>query len=597
MVKWIKNLFKKKERPMNKKTSISEDTSTRENVLPFEWKKEDNVPSMIFAHKTLVIGVGGAGTKVLNYLGLINLSGFNYNELDFAIIDFDFACREPYFIRNHIMLNEFTACGTTLEYNITEHYDTSYYEMLVSKYERFLQPILAHSPERLIFVCGLGGTSGYGVYALIKYFLKKNISVEAIVSRPFKFEGKRRQELAEQALAEIQDLLPDSLVIYNQNSAKKDWPLSQVFTYSNHQMAIRIREIVNHQEVNSVVVASIDDLETDVLNTSSSLSVEEYGQVQTLCDIIKVLNEQKHYTCVGEMNDDINKVMDRYCRRGTISARTRHYINSGLLEHLDLFKEGTLDFEALKTTLLIALYRHQDDDIEKVMTRRDVAKLIHIISYLNDFRRYTSGKEIQTDLIEHVFSDTLSHGDLSKDYLNDKMFRSAPLGGHAYPYFTFFWALDEFWDKVSVDEILDNQKLQTIMIDKYQQDVAEYGIAKVVSENYEQDSSCHPEVYCPKHGEYYGPVLVSVEDERKFIESCGEGKGPNSSDDYFEFRVASSLLAIDPKYTEIGTDKDFWDHYYVPKQDFTLPVYGNMGKVYFNNQIEKESFIRKLLEK
>lgn len=85
MVKWIKNLFKKKERPMNKKTSISEDTSTRENVLPFEWKKEDNVPSMIFAHKTLVIGVGGAGTKVLNYLGLINLSGFNYNELDFAI--------------------------------------------------------------------------------------------------------------------------------------------------------------------------------------------------------------------------------------------------------------------------------------------------------------------------------------------------------------------------------------------------------------------------------------------------------------------------------------------------------------------------------
>lgn len=48
MVKWIKNLFKKKERPMNKKTSISEDTSTRENVLPFEWKKEDNVPSMIF---------------------------------------------------------------------------------------------------------------------------------------------------------------------------------------------------------------------------------------------------------------------------------------------------------------------------------------------------------------------------------------------------------------------------------------------------------------------------------------------------------------------------------------------------------------------
>ena len=42
------------------------------------------------------------------------------------------------------------------------------------------------------------------------------------------------------------------------------------------------------------------------------------------------------------------------------------------------------------------------------------------------------------------------------------------------------------------------------MIDKYQQDVAEYGIAKVVSENYEQDSSCHPEVYCPKHGEYYG---------------------------------------------------------------------------------------------
>lgn len=255
---------------------------------------------------------------------------------------------------------------------------------------------------------------------------------------------------------------------------------------------------------------------------------EEYGQVQTLCDIIKVLNEEKHFKSAKEVFEGISPIMDRYMKRGTIGELTRLHINAGLLNDDSLFRDGQLDCDALREKLLESITTENDDKFERVMAQRDAFKFVGLLMYFNCFRKYTSVEQIREDFCRYIFVEEKPDGDLRKSYLNDKMFFNIPMGGHAYPYFSFFWALESLWEYVSDENgVLDNEKLQKKMVDEYQTCKKEMGLEALVDAHYSDDGPCHPEVFFPKIEEFYGPVLVAVENERKFIESCGEGKGPN----------------------------------------------------------------------
>ena len=58
-----------------------------------------------------------------------------------------------------------------------------------------------------------------------------------------------------------------------------------------------------------------------------SSTLEEYGQIQTLCDIIKAVNEEKHFKSTQEVFDGITPIMNRYIKRGTIGELTRQRIS------------------------------------------------------------------------------------------------------------------------------------------------------------------------------------------------------------------------------------------------------------------------------
>ena len=329
--------------------------------------------------------------------------------------------------------------------------------------------------------------------------------------------------------------------------------------------------------------------------TDNQAAIEEYGQVQTLCDIIKSLNDVHHYTSVDEIEIDLLPILERYCRRGTISEQTRRHIYSNLRG--DFFHDGKLDFAKLQKELLNWLLANQgerSDGIDTAMAKRDVAKVIGLVQYLNDFRRYTAIEDVVKDLCESIFDGISSCGNFSESVLNDKMFHDLPYGGHAYPLTAFLHSLNSLWNNVTTDGILDNEKLQKVMIDRYQTDKREIGLKRVIDKYYVQDGACHPEVLVPKYGEYYGPVIVD-EDRmgRRYIESCGEGKGPYRVNHYYEFNLVKELIKSDPKYCSVPIGE--WSYYMIPKDDFTLPVYGFMGELYFESQKEKESFIKEKL--
>ena len=108
---------------------------------------------------------------------------------------------------------------------------------------------------------------------------------------------------------------------------------------------------------------------------------EEYGQIQTLCDIIKAVNEEKHFKSTQEVFDGIAPIMNRYIKRGTIGELTRQRIKAGLLDDESLFCDGQLDCDALRKKLLESITTDKDDKYERIMAQRDVFKFVGLLMY------------------------------------------------------------------------------------------------------------------------------------------------------------------------------------------------------------------------
>ena len=136
-----------------------------------------------------------------------------------------------------------------------------------------------------------------------------------------------------------------------------------------------------------------------------SLTQEEYGQVQTLCDIIKAANEEKHFKSTQEVFEGISPIMARYIKRGTIGELTRHHIEAGLLNDESLFSDGQLDCDALRKKLLESITTDKDDKFERIMAHRDVFKFVGLLMYFNCFRKYTSVEQIREDFCQHLFNE------------------------------------------------------------------------------------------------------------------------------------------------------------------------------------------------
>lgn len=533
-----------------------------------------------FKKDTLIVGVGGAGVIVT---GKIALS--HPDMADYAVISSDRQMLYECPIDNKILMwgKSDDSCGTVRPFPLND---------LVVRYRDDLIPLYESPHSRVIIIAGLGGESGPAIPILVNEFESKGKQVIAVVSIPFLFEGPKKFNRVMTTVHEFQEKGIKTIFVDLQHLVHRYPKLdfTNCFTMADQEIINIVLKQFKGNELIENEVQQHEDIQSMRLSPESY--TEEYGQVQTLCDIIKVLNDKNQYQSIDPLFNDIKEVMARYVRRGTISERTRRTINAGLLKDEDVFSDGVLDVAKLRQSLLDRIKSGEDDQIEEVMAKRDVFKLASLVQYMNEFRRYMSTDEIRGDLCHYVFDGITSCGDFSKSRLNDKVFCNYPFGGYAYPYYALLQAIQAMWPQITTDGVLDNSKLQQVMINRYQEDRDKYGLLSLALNHYVQDGPCHPEVYVPKNGEYYGPVLV--EDDairRRYIESCGEGKGPYRTDDYYEYQIMNLLIASDLKY--VSVDKGLL----IPKGDFSLPVYGPMGKIHFASQNDKEEFIKqKLLE-
>ena len=568
ILKNILSLFGHKDEPKSEPTSIQRDvlkeSTTRVVISSPESQEACNGLTML---RPIVIGIGGAGAKILNHL-ILN-EGLEHkvptSNILWIVFDWSHIDGTGTAIDNVIMLNEPTACGAIMENDVRYCFDVNTYESLIEKHEEKLQPVFEANPPMVILVVGLGSRAGYQACAIAKEFIRKNIYVKVIASLPYKLEGEGNINRAKDALLRLRNINAE-IIELDLNTLNPSY-IRDAYTLADHSfMHLILQALSDERQVRNEIQE-----QTPSARLEENKFSEEYGQVQTICDIIKTLNDKHHYTSVEAITKDMAEVMGQYVRRGTIGKQTLMFVLKEGLQNELAFKNGKLDYAALQRHLLNA--NNSDSPIEQIMSNRDVNKFLGLLSYMNEFRRYTSVEQIKNDFCA-IGSEAL------RDDCKERRLS----------YISFFRALHALWEQVSVDGVLDNTKLQAKMIDEYQQDKQEYGLEKVAAEHYHSDSPCHPEVYFP-NPDYHGPVLVADEDRRRFVESCGEGKGPNRSPDLYEFRLTQALIESDSKYIQVG--EGGCESYLIPKCDNTLPVYGYMGKIHFSTKEEKDKFLKK----
>ena len=211
-------------------------------------------------------------------------------------------------------------------------------------------------------------------------------------------------------------------------------------------------------------------------------------------------------------------------------------------------------------------------------------KLINLVAYLNEFRRYFKPEELRRDLFENT--DVLKFSACAPIH-GFYYFVMSGATGMNYPVQFFVRAIRNLWSEITTDGILDADKMRRLMFGNHDESLMKLGLEATIQRDYIEDSPCHPEVFVPK---VMGTAPIYVKDDKtgRFMRSCGEGKGPNSIPDWLEFQIAKQILENDKSYKHIG-------NYYIPKYDNTLPVYGEYsGRLVFRTQAEKLKFIEDL---
>lgn len=160
--------------------------------------------------KIKVIGVGGGGNNAVNYMYAQGIVG-----VDFVVCNTDAQALESSPVPTKIQLGATTTEGLGAGAN-PEIGELSAIETLEK-----IKEVLETNTKMVFITAGMGGGTGTGAAPIIaKCARDLGILTVGIVTIPFKFEGEKRYEFANQGLEKLRQNV-DSLIIINNNKLRE----------------------------------------------------------------------------------------------------------------------------------------------------------------------------------------------------------------------------------------------------------------------------------------------------------------------------------------------------------------------------------------
>ena len=323
------------------------------------------------------------------------------------------------------------------------------------------------------------------------------------------------------------------------------------------------------------------------ITRTTSIRLYQQGQARTLADIAMTLNQQNHYSDLESFMRDFDDVVKSYRERGTVRFEICEMVEALIRNNeATLFSNnGYLDFDRLIDMVDRLAASDQDNPLEIIYSRREKTKLLRLASVLNDIMHYTTASDLMYDL------SSIAYGRFN---CGDNRFMNDPF---RYPLAYFKQGLELLWEEIQENGYLSNALLEKKMFTEHEERVEEYGLKKVIRDDYEQEGPDHPEVYYPKR---IGTAPVYLLDENyldhcsgrpMLVKSCGDGKGRDAHHTLYEMELVGGILRREcskGNYEAIG-------EYYVPVGDDSKPVFKKgHGKMEFDMLPDKRRFLQKI---
>lgn len=177
--------------------------NTNQDMMPFDLPK--NRSSVI-----KVVGVGGGGSNAVNHMFSSGING-----VDFVICNTDAQALENSPVPNRIQL------GVSLTEGLGAGANPTVGQEAAKESIEEITKLLETNTKMVFITAGMGGGTGTGAAPVIaKAARELGILTVGIVTSPFVFEGRMRQDQAEKGIEALRDVV-DSLVVINNNKLRE----------------------------------------------------------------------------------------------------------------------------------------------------------------------------------------------------------------------------------------------------------------------------------------------------------------------------------------------------------------------------------------
>ena len=210
-----------------------------------------------------VIGVGGGGSNALNYMYKQGING-----VDFVVCNTDAQALENSPIPNKVQL------GVSLTEGLGAGADPEVGAQSAVESLDQISDVLSANTKMIFITAGMGGGTGTGAAPVIAKLAQEiGVLTVGIVTMPFQFEGKLRNEQAQQGLNNLRKHV-DSLIVINNNKLREvygDLGFKQGFAKADEVLANASRGIAevitNHYTQN----IDLRDAKTVLANSGTAI--------------------------------------------------------------------------------------------------------------------------------------------------------------------------------------------------------------------------------------------------------------------------------------------------------------------------------------
>jgi cell division protein FtsZ len=361
-----------------------------------------------------VIGVGGGGSNAVNYMLSQGIKG-----VDFVICNTDAQALQnsqvPLKIQLGVTLTEGLGAGANPE--------VGRQSALESEVE--IKKMLGTNTKMVFINAGMGGGTGTGAAPVIAKFARElDLLTIGVVTIPFSFEGKTRNEQAQKGIDELRQHV-DSLVVINNNKLREVYGnlgFKAGFSKADEVLATASRgiaEVITHHYTQNI---DLRDAKTVLANSGTAImgSAKASGENRAEKAIIKaldspLLNDNK---ITGAKNvlllivsgsseitiDEIGEIND------FIQAEAKTSVNI----IMGVGEDTSLDDAIAVTVVATGFHKDQQHHISNTEDKKIIHALEENQEVTYDFSKKDELIAVDNDVIVHVLEDDTTEKTLPK---------------------------------------------------------------------------------------------------------------------------------------------------------------------------------------